>query len=62
MKLYIKEINRTKTIFGEYNITYYLLNENYSVLKSCVSSSPEWAEHDLLHGHDEWKDAEVKFL
>lgn len=48
MKLFIKEIERTKTYFNEDRITYYLIDENSMVLKSCVTSSPEWAKHLLV--------------
>lgn len=48
MKLFIKEIERTKTYFNEDRITYYLIDENSMVLKSCVTSSPEWAKYLLV--------------
>lgn len=62
MILYIKEVNRVRTYFGEDNITYYLLDEGGKVLSSCVCSSPEWAKNDLVRDHSEWKDAKIEFI
>lgn len=62
MILYIKEVDRIKTYFGDYSIVFYLLDDHDRVLNRCVSSSPEWARYDLLRGHDEWEDAEIKFI
>ena len=64
MKLFIKEIERTKTYFNEDRITYYLIDENSMVLKSCVASSPEWAKHLLVDEDTRYNNGsfEIEFM
>ena len=64
MKLFIKEIERTKTYFNEDRITYYLIDENSMVLKSCVTSSPEWAKYLLVDEDTRYNNGsfEIEFM